>query len=116
MKEPFETTHEITNLSIKSPKRDAKLDAIKNEAKIVSNSEEDHTEAITLLCSTRWTVRAEPSSSIMSTYLKELWEWAAKSCSDTEMKAHIHGVNVYMKTFNYVYRVYLGELILCYPL
>ena len=44
--------------------------------------------------------------------LKELWEWAAKSRSDTEMKARIRGVYVYMKTFDYVYSIYLGELIL----
>ena len=41
MKEALETTHEITKLIKKSLKRDAKLDAIKNEAKIISNSEED---------------------------------------------------------------------------
>ena len=46
------------------------------------------------------------------TYLKELREWTTKNCSDTEMKARIHNVNVYMKTFDYVYGVYLGELIL----
>ena len=99
MKEVLETTHEITKLIKKAPKRDAKLDAIKNEAKIISNSEEDHTKAITLLCPTCWTVRAN------YTYLKELWEWAAKNCSDTEMQARICGVNVSMKTFDYVYGV-----------
>ena len=46
------------------------------------------------------------------TYLKELWEWNAKNCLDTEMQARIRGVNVYMKTFDYVNGVYLGELIL----
>ena len=114
MKEVLETAHEITKLIKKTPKRDAKLDAIKNEAKIISNSEEDHAEAITLLCPTCWAVRAKSLSSIMSnyTYLKELWEWAAKNCSDTEMQARIHGVNVSMKTFDYVYGVYLGELTL----
>ena len=112
-KEALETTHEITKLIKESPKRDAKLDTIKNEAKIFSNSEEDHTEAITLFCPTRLTVLAKSLSSIMSsyTYLNKLWEWAAQNCSDTEMKARIRGVNVYMKTFDYVYGVYLGELI-----
>ena len=114
MKEALETTHEITKLIKKTQKRDAKLDAIINEAKIISNSEEDHTEATTLLCATCWTVRAKSLSSIMSnyTYLKELWEWAAKNCLETEMQARICGINVSVKTFVYVYGVYLGELIL----
>ena len=51
MKEGLETTHEIFKLIKKSPKRDAKFDAIKNEAKIISNSKEDHTEAITFVVS-----------------------------------------------------------------
>ena len=65
MKEALEKTHE---------KRNAKLDAIKNETKINSNSEEDHTEAITLLCPTHWAVSAKSLSSIMNnySYLKEL--------------------------------------------
>ena len=81
MKEVLETTHEITKLIKKTPKRDAKLDAIKNEAQIIWNSEEDHTEVIPLLCPTYWTVRAKSLSCIMSnhTYLKESWEWAAKN-------------------------------------
>ena len=36
MKEALETTHEITKLIKKTPKRDAKLYAIKNKAKIIS--------------------------------------------------------------------------------
>ena len=68
-------THEITKLIKKSPKKVAKLDAIKNEVKIISNTEEDHMEAIILLWSTRLTVCAKSLSSIMSnySYLKELW-------------------------------------------
>ena len=45
-------------------------------------------------------------------YLIELWEWAAKNCSDSEMKARIRGVDVHMKTFDFVFGVCLGELIL----
>ena len=96
MEEALETTHEITILTKKLPKRDAKLNAVKNEAKTISNSEEDHTEAITLLCPTRWTAPVKSLSSIMCnyTYLKKLWECATKNCSDTEMKARIRDVNV----------------------
>ena len=114
MKDALETTHEITKLIKKSPKRDAKLDAIKKEAMTILDFDEGRVETITLLCPTRWTVRAKSLSSIMSnyTYLKELWEWAVNNCSDTEMKARIRGVDVYMRTFDYVFGVYLGELIL----
>jgi hypothetical protein len=48
----------------------------------------------------------------IQTNLKELWEWAVNNCSDTEMKARIRGVDVYMRTFDYVFGVYLGKLIL----
>ena len=41
----------------------------------------------------------------------ELWEWAAINCSDSEMKARI-GVDVHMKTFDFIFGVCLGELIL----
>ena len=83
MKEALETTHEIAKLIKKSPERGAKLNALKNKAKIISNSEKNHTEPITLLCPTRWTVRAKSLNSIMSNYtdLKKLWEWATKNCA-----------------------------------
>ena len=42
----------------------------------------------------------------------ELWEWAAINCSDSEMKARIRGVDVHMKTFDFIFDVCLGELIL----
>ena len=61
-----------------------------------------------------WTVRAKSLSSIINnyTYLKELWGWATKNCLNTELKAPIQDVDVYMKTFDYVYNLYLGKLIL----
>ena len=49
---------EITKLIKKSPKRDTNLDAIKKEA-VTINSDENRIETITLLCPTRWTVRAK---------------------------------------------------------
>lgn len=113
MKEALEITHEITKLIKKSPKRDSKLENIKRESKIESSLEEN-IETITLLCPTRWTVRAKCLGSILSnySYLRELWEWSICNCSDTEMKARIRGVHSYMQTFDYVFGVCLGELIL----
>ena len=115
MKESLETTHEITKLVKKSPKRDSKLKNIKTAAEI---DEEDSTVkkkvTITLLCPTRWTVRAKSLSSIIENFeeLKSLWEWSLENCSDTEMKARIRGVDTNMTTFNYIYGAFLGKLIL----
>ena len=113
MKDALETTHEITKLIKKSPKRDTKLEKLKKEAEI-ENSDQGKIETITLLCPTRWTVRAKSLGSIVSNFnfLEELWEWSLDNCTDTDMKARIRGVDTYMKTFDFVYGVYLGELIL----
>ena len=62
MRDALDTTLEITKLIKKSPKRDSKLDEIKSEAKVIS------VETITLLCPTRWTVRAKSLNSVMSNY------------------------------------------------
>ena len=72
------------------------------------------TPTITLLCPTRWTVRAKSLRSILENYgsLKMLWQWSLQNCSDTEMKARIRGVDVNMETFEYIFGAYLGELIL----
>ena len=105
MKEALETTHEITKLIKKSPKRDAKLESLKKEMDVTDDSDKSQIETVTLLCPTRWTVRAKSLGSIISnfSFLKDLWEWAVDNCSDTDMKARIRGVDVYMRTF-YIYR------------
>ena len=71
---------------------------------------------ITLLCPTRWTVRAKSLKSILDNFdhLKTLWEWSVDNCSDTEMKARICGVNVNMGTFDFIFGAYLGELVLAH--
>ena len=109
IKEALDTTHEITKLIKKSPKRDAKLESLKTEMEVADETDQSPVETVT-----RWTVRAKSLGSIISnfTFLKDLWEWALDNCSDTDMKARIRGVNSYMKTFDFVYGVFLGELIL----
>ena len=114
MRDALETTHEITKLVKKSPKRDTKLGAIKKAFETEDDANGVMAETITLLCPTRWTVRAKSLGSIINNFepLKELWDWSLKNCSDTDMKARIRGVDVYMKTFDYIYGAHLGELIL----
>ena len=113
IKESLETTHEITKLIKKSQKRDGKLNEIKESIKIEDGDEND-AMTITLLCPTRWTVRAKSLNSIADNfdYLQTLWQWSVDNCSDTEMKARIRGVDIHMRTFDYMYGVILGELIL----
>ena len=103
----FATAHEISKIVKKSPKRNMKLDSIReasnNEMKKIHN-----------LCPTRWTVRGEAMHSYLNNYseLMELWDWSLKNVTDTEMKARIRGVQVVMGTFDFVFGCSLGGSIL----
>lgn len=99
MKEALETTHEITKLIKFSPRRDGIFQKLKEE--IPSSS----TPGVRILCPTRWTVRADSLSSIISNYevLQSTWVEAASVTKDTEAKARIHGVSAQMKTFDFIY-------------
>ena len=92
MKYVLETTHEITRLIKYSPKRDAKLEQVRK------SSEGQSQCCISLLCQTRWTVRTDVMTSIISNYsvLHELCDWSLNICTVTEMKARIGGVQVHM--------------------
>ena len=86
----FATAHEISKLVKKSPKRNMKLDSIRE----ASNNE---TKGIHNLCPTRWTVRGEAMHSYLNNYseLMELWEWSLKNVTDTEMKARIRDFDLF---------------------
>lgn len=81
---------------------------------ILFQQEDDHkcTATITLLCPTRCTVGEKSLQSIIDNFesLKVLWEWLLDNYLDTEINARIHGVDVNMCTFDYVFKAYLGEL------
>jgi hypothetical protein len=109
MKDALDTSHEITKLIKKSPKRDAKLEEIRQTLP------EDAVHAgIRLLCPTRWTVRADALNSIIVNFrnLQELWLWSYDHCSDTEMKARIRGVQLHSLRFDFFFGLVLGEYIL----
>ena len=78
----------------KSPKRNTKLDEIRNHSK--NNAKSIHT-----FCPTRWAVRGETLESILQnhTELLELWEWSLTNVTETEMKGYIIGVIFIMKKF-----------------
>ena len=65
------------------------------------------------LCPTRWTVRASSLGSII-TLIQAVWEEALDVAKDSETCARIIGVKHCMSTFEYLFGVLLGELILKY--
>lgn len=111
MKSALETTHEITKLIKKSPRRNEIFKELKAESDHSSDSSSVH---VKLLCPTRWTVRADSLFSIIDNYsvLLSTWETASQIARDTESKARIQGVSSQMNTFNFLFGTYLGELVL----
>ncbi len=108
MKDALDTTYEITKLIKYSPRRDEIFRRLKED--MPPNS----TPGIRILCPTRWTVKANSLSSIISNYevLQCTWEEAVLVTKDTESKVRIRGVSAQMKTFSFIFGAILGEMIL----
>ena len=72
------------------------------------------TPGIRVLCPTRWTIRADAHSAIISNYsvLQSTWKTALDVARDTDSKARIHRASSQMQTFDYFFDVLLGELVL----
>ncbi len=111
MKASLETTHEITKLIKKSPRRDAIFRKLKAESDSLSDQK---SLSIRLLCPTRWTVRADSLLSIINNYgvLLSTWDEAYEAVKDTESKARIQGVCSQMESFNFLFGTVLGEMLL----
>ena len=107
MRNALDTSYKIVKLVKKSPRRDAMLHKLKTELK-------EDSPGIRVLCPTRWTVRAQALQSIISNYevLQELWQLSIDVTKDAEMRSRIHGVSVYMKSFDFFFGLLLGEFIL----
>ena len=107
MKDALDTTHEISKLIRKPPRREGIFQKLKQD--LTPDS-----PGVRVLCPTRWTVRAESLKSILDNYkaLQATWTTAIEVVKDTEMKCRIIGVMSQMKTFNFVYGVMLGHLVL----
>ena len=107
MKTAVEVVGEISKLVKKSPKRDSSFDMIKSALA-------PDTPGLRTLCPTRWTVRAATLKSVIDNYevLLGVWEEAQRGHLDGEMKAHIVGVETLMHSFDFLFDVFLGELIL----
>ena len=107
MMDALETTREITKLIKRSPKREALFQSLKDS--VVERS-----PGIRVLCPTRWTVRADSLTSVISNFdtLQSTWEEALTVTTDTEAKARIRGISAQMRTFEFFFGAVLGEMIL----
>lgn len=107
MRDALDTTFEVSKLVKFSPKRDSLFDKLK--ADLAPRS-----PGFRVLCPTRWTVRADSLKSVLLNYgvLQELWACAKEDTSDPTIKARIIGVETQFRSFNYLFGVHLGELIL----
>lgn len=107
MKTAFEVVAEVSKLIKKSPKRDAAFEKIKGELA-------PETPGFRVLCPTRWTVRAASLQSVVDNYevLLHVWQEALGGSLDGEMRARIIGVETQMMTFDFLFGVLLGSLIL----
>ena len=108
MIEALETTQEITKLIKYSPRREGIFQKLKESVST------DKTPGVRVLCSTRWTVKANSLASVVANYetLQRTWEKAVTVVKDTETKARIRGVSAQMKTFEFLFKNMLRELIL----
>ena len=97
MKDCLDTCIELVKLIKFSPKREALLHKLKEEA-------DNNAINVRTLCPTRWTVRAESLGSILANYdsIQELWETALHETSDTETKARIRGIQSHMQCFKFL--------------
>ena len=107
MKDALDVVYEITKLIKFSPRRDAKLQSLKQQVAMES-------PGIRVLCPTRWTVRGQALQSIIANYdmLQLLWEESLTFVRETDIKSRIMGVSTYMKSFDFFFGVLLGELLL----
>ena len=99
--------YEITKLIKKSPKQDTLFQKLKDEIAI-------DTPGIRVLCLTRWTVRASSIQSVLNNFevLLGVWEESKTSNIDSETQARIIGVKVQMLSFNFLFGLLLGSLLL----
>lgn len=107
MKSALEVVAEISKLIKKSPKRDSLFQKLKSE--LAPDS-----PGFRVLCPTRWTVRASSLQSVLDNYevLLGVWNEALSLQLDVEMRARITGVNTQMHTFDFLFGVSLGNLLL----
>ena len=108
VKNALDITYKVCKLLKYLPHRDSLFD------KIIKKDVCPGTTGFHVLCPTCWTVRAASLSSVIENYavFQELWLECLDCTKDTETKTRILGVEAQIKTFNYLFGVLLGEVIL----
>ena len=107
MRDALDTTYIISYLIKYSPKRDIHFETLKKELS-------PDTPGLRVLCLTRWTVRAQSLESILKNYtvLQELWIDCKDFVKEVDARARIKGVSAQMKSFNFLFGIALGKLLL----
>ena len=108
VKEALDTTFELSKLLKYSAKRVAEYKRLKQE---IAPEE----PGFRTLCPTRWTVRAASLQSILSNYSvlqDSLANFADMAKNDHEMSAKCMGVGAQFSSFNFLFGVALGQLVL----
>ena len=107
LRDALNTTLEVSKLLKYSPRREAIFQKIKADMS-------PEGVGFRTLCPTRWMVRASSLGSIITNYtvIQAVWEEALDVAKDSETRARIIDVKHFMSTFEYLFGVLLGELIL----
>ena len=107
MPSAFDVVAEISKLVKKSPKRDAIFEKLKSELA-------PDCPGFRVLCPTRRTVRAASMESVLNNYevLLRLWEELLARNLDSDMRARIIGVQAQMMTFDFLFGVLVGSVLL----
>ena len=65
-------------------------------------------------CPTRWTVKVDCLHSTISNFniLLTVWDEALDYVKDTEMRSRVRGVSLFMRKFDFLFGVMLGECLL----
>ena len=105
MKFSLEVVADISKLIKKTPKRDAIFQKLKSAP---------DKPGFRVLCPTRWTVRAASLQSILDNYqvLLEVWNDSLSSKLDGEIRARIIRVDTQMHTFEFLFGISLGNILL----
>ena len=103
----MDTTYKISNLFEKSPKRDVMLQKIRKIILLEYSG-------FRVLCTTRWTVRAESMKSILDNWvaLQQVWDESLDGNLEPEIKGRIFCVKSQMTTFDCFYGVTILQLVL----
>ena len=107
MRSCLDAVFEITKLFKKSLKRDAIFQKLKHDLATDILS-------FRVFCPTRWTVCAASLQSVLDNYevFLGVWEESKNSQIDSEMKARIIDIETQMLTYNFLFGISLGILIL----